>query len=1302
MRSSIRRPLILATVGLVGIGRLTPQEPADQVFRVETALMQVEVKVTEGKKTLLEGLTKEDFTLYENGEPQEIVSLDYIDYPRENEPAAGPEVETRPSTESLGGSAPQSTANETRILITTYITEDDRPRVVKAIRGFIENDLRPSVKVSLGGSPFISDKKLLLRILDHARLTDPMTPNDFAVFTPNLVQELQQFDDANLEAGLQRGPRAEPASAATRMDEQITRTRMHRYVDIINALAVYPGKKMVVLFTRALPMGLDSFSERFVGIDSRDLLARLRAESMRARISLYVVDSQGLRVGGTISTAEFSQNPELLYTSQQASLGVPEFVLGTTPLTGGLNDIFRAGQYGLKALAQQTGGVAVTDTNDIGKIFEHVYDDLGGYYLIGYYPPKRDDPKRLRKVRIEVNQPTARLSYRKGFYDDEEFRRAMQAERRRQLEEALGEARSETTASAPLRALEAYKAAFDEMRSDVGSMARAAESLQEATGLYPGFAAAWNLLGYAQEDLGDTAGARESYQKAADSDAEYLNPLSHLARIEIEQQAWDAAKERASKLTDKDAERPDAHFYLATAEFNLGDLEAAKTAAEAALAQDGEARFVQAHQLMGLIHAQQGEFKAAADSYHRYLAAKPDAADAEAVRQQIGTWETARDLYQLRADVRAEDWESAAGRADHLAEIDPGLTEARFYSTLAHFRLGDFDEAVDRAKGVRSAPDSARYPLVHRMLGTIYSQRGDIRAAAKEYRDFLAVQPQVPDAAELSAQLTDWEKQLRFERKDGPRLRVVNPRGKVNIQVVARGGLRMQPSSPDRAVSQGDVVMVQEPGVTTLECRPKDGARVDLDVTLPYGFGIDVETDSGTISINGLIFDAKLSTGTGDVVVAVPWVGTLFSMTAENSPSSVSIAPGTPVTVTDSGSTGNGWALNDSHDSFTVTYGSIKVMARAPGRVVLEDIAIPEDSPVKMPIQAPAVLQSILEGDPRRLVPVRSDSPPSLLRGAESPEEDSTVRFSSDVRMVNLSVSITDANGLPLLGLAAMDFEIVEDGVEQKISSVTAGDAPFNLVILLDMSSSTMEERAGMKLAARRFISTAKPNDRVAMYVLGNELFSVVSLLTVDRDQLATRIDAIPAMAGGSPLYDAIVLAYAEELPALGAERNALLILSDGVDNQFSRMLYPAEEATDGERKKKRKRPVVRAHPGVLASASRVAFSDLLEAARKVETLIYPFLLGHDSPRRHFPGDIGKLAKSNMEKLAAASGGRVFTAKSVNDIDPFVQVAKELRSVYTLAYYPKDQAFDGSWRKLEVKVARPEANVRTRAGYVAR
>jgi Ca-activated chloride channel family protein len=74
-----------------------------------------------------------------------------------------------------------------------------------------------------------------------------------------------------------------------------------------------------------------------------------------------------------------------------------------------------------------------------------------------------------------------------------------------------------------------------------------------------------------------------------------------------------------------------------------------------------------------------------------------------------------------------------------------------------------------------------------------------------------------------------------------------------------------------------------------------------------------------------------------------------------------------------------------------------------------------------------------------------------------------------------------------------------------------------------------------------------------------------------------------------------------------------------------------------------------------------------------------------------------------MQELADASGGRLFPAESIDDLEPvFPLIEAELRSVYSVAYYPKNQNFDGAWRQVEVKIKRPGLKVRARPGYYAR
>ena len=211
-----------------------------------------------------------------------------------------------------------------------------------------------------------------------------------------------------------------------------------------------------------------------------------------------------------------------------------------------------------------------------------------------------------------------------------------------------------------------------------------------------------------------------------------------------------------------------------------------------------------------------------------------------------------------------------------------------------------------------------------------------------------------------------------------------------------------------------------------------------------------------------------------------------------------------------------------------------------------------------------------------------------------------------------------------------------------------------------------------MKQAAIRFIDIARRRDRVAVYAVANNIFQVISPLTRDRERLRRLVAGLPPVSGGTPLYDAIVLAYAQEFRRLPTQRNALIVISDGLDNRIHQT----------------------------GAASRVSFKKLLRAAKKMNVLIYPVFL--DPFTLVPPPPWVRRARRNLEQLARATGGRLFPARSLQDLDPvYPLVANELRSVYTLAYYPRNQHFDGSWRRIRVRVKRPGARVRTRAGYFA-
>ena len=511
----------------------------------------------------------------------------------------------------------------------------------------------------------------------------------------------------------------------------------------------------------------------------------------------------------------------------------------------------------------------------------------------------------------------------------------------------------------------------------------------------------------------------------------------------------------------------------------------------------------------------------------------------------------------------------------------------------------------------------------------------------------------------------------------GATVRVDNPAGNVSFHVTASGKLDMKPSSPDRAVRQGDLKIGRQESVLVVECDPDDGARIDLEVNVPYGFLVQARTTTGTIELDGIVPRADLVTESGDIELRSDWEVMRLQVSADRAPRE--LVTSLDLKLRENPKTKEGestWRASDKGSDSQIFYGRVFVKAEEPGRLTIENRPFPTDAPFRVHWQAETVVEDLLSAPKKRRPLPRAGQKQSTRSEIASAltVEDDEVLFRSDVRMVNLPVSVFDASDRPLSGLTAGEFEVFEDGVPQEVASLDAGEAPFNLVLLLDLSGSTRENRAAMKQAAQGFIKAAGPGDRVAAYALAREMLHVVSPLTADREMLAKKIEALPEVSGGTPLYDVIALAYDQELRGRENERNALIVISDGVDNSIYGRLTP----------------------------SRLSFSRLERAAQEMNALIYPVLLEAAPGERKQPG-WARRAGERMKRLAEVTGGRLFPAASLEDLEPvYAEVAAELRSVYGIAYYPENQDFDGAWREVTVRAKRPGARVRFRDGYYAR
>jgi VWFA-related protein len=513
-------------------------------------------------------------------------------------------------------------------------------------------------------------------------------------------------------------------------------------------------------------------------------------------------------------------------------------------------------------------------------------------------------------------------------------------------------------------------------------------------------------------------------------------------------------------------------------------------------------------------------------------------------------------------------------------------------------------------------------------------------------------------------------------------LEVHNPRGSVHVKVDPSPRLRVEGIGASRSAGRDDIKTTRMDERIIVRCDPADGEPIDLDVQVPLGFYLEVTTQGGEIWVEGMVRRAFLETGTGGVRLRAPWRATRLRLDSDEKPDQVTTPRGFKFSsgMVQLDSKRKVWRLRDDLDESSPVYGDLRIRTNAADRVLLEDFEIPDEWPLKMPWQAPAVLEDILRGIPpaaRAEAEQPPPAPPELpdTRPASSealPVEEGAALFRSDVRMVNLTVTVTDQAGRPVTGLRPEDFRVVEDDAEQKVTFAGSDDVPFNLGILLDLSGSTRPDREAMRAVAEQFVSLLGPRDKVAIYALAGGMFHVVAELTADRERLIETIQRLPAVSGASPLYDAMVLAYAEELRRRPGERNALIVISDGIDNQLSRQEAP----------------------------SKVNFRKLVKAAGEIEALIYPIFLRSGE---RFGRGWSEKARERMEQLADVSGGRLFPAASIRDLEPVLpELAQELRSVYSVAYYPQNQEFGGAWRKVTVEVGRSGVVIRARPGYFAR
>jgi VWFA-related protein len=285
-----------------------------------------------------------------------------------------------------------------------------------------------------------------------------------------------------------------------------------------------------------------------------------------------------------------------------------------------------------------------------------------------------------------------------------------------------------------------------------------------------------------------------------------------------------------------------------------------------------------------------------------------------------------------------------------------------------------------------------------------------------------------------------------------------------------------------------------------------------------------------------------------------------------------------------------------------------------------------------------------------------------------------------DSQLVTLNISVIDrGTNRGLTGLAQSDFKLYEDGQEQRIVQFESSSAPFDLMLVIDLSGSTKAVIKLIRAAAIRFVEASRPADRIGIITFAGQP-TIVSTLTADRDLLRQRIDSIDTARGDTKLYDATNFAMDELLKeSKKSRRTAVVVISDGLDGTI---------------------------PGVSGQqGSHTTYPETLRNIQEFDGVVYTLWLNTEyqamSPEDTQP-EAFDAAHDRLKEMADAGGGVFYEVERLTDLAGVCeQVVTDLGTLYSLAYQPSNNARDGRWRAIRINVNRANAVPRGKRGYYA-
>lgn len=337
---------------------------------------------------------------------------------------------------------------------------------------------------------------------------------------------------------------------------------------------------------------------------------------------------------------------------------------------------------------------------------------------------------------------------------------------------------------------------------------------------------------------------------------------------------------------------------------------------------------------------------------------------------------------------------------------------------------------------------------------------------------------------------------------------------------------------------------------------------------------------------------------------------------------------------------------------------------------------------------------------------------PVLIGGSRNPDvrptptpdiDDENEVIKVETNLVTMPVSVLDRDGRFISGLQQRDFKIFENGVEQKVDYFQSVEQPFTVVLLLDVSPSTQFQINEIQDAAITFVNQLRRDDRV-MVIAFDQNVHVLSPVTNNRYQLQNAIRQA-RFGDGTGLYEAVDYVIDQQLSQIRG-RKAVVLFTDGVDTTSRRASYQSTisstEEVDALFYTIRYDTSTDLNGGggypqgpPRRGSGRISIGDVLGAILMGGNVNIGGAPGGATSREY------EMGRQYLEALATNSGGRMFDAQSMTNLDAaFSGIAEELRRQYSLGYYPEKVGQLGERKQIKIRVMRPNVVVRAKNSYI--